>query len=471
MPRLPFTTAVYSTIKKSGKTAITGGIARWWAEERGLAPEIFTLANDLEQSIGRIFEAMKKSIELSPGYDRDKRTLPGRWKILDRHAYHGPNFGKVSALAHDYAGEAGANPSLTLWSELWGFTREESRRLWEELTPVPTRPDSMRWVETYAGFEGESDLLWHLYDLGMQGHQLTLGELHDRAGNGENWADHAKSPFAEAQHPGSPVPIWTNDTARLMVYWDSGDIARRMPWQQGELGREYYEAQAKDLRPHAFERLHRNHWVSPESAFIPMEWWDRQAASDLCKAPRLGPGASWQDGAFERTPMILGCDAAVSGDCFGVVLVSRRPEHPDQVLTRYSWKFDPPTGGKIDYGPIEELIRELCKRYNVVQIAYDAYQLHEMMTRLTQQGVAWCRAFSQAGDRMLADKQLYDLIRDGRVLHDGSLALRDHVANANAKMGKEEDTRLRIVKKAESRKIDLVVALSMAAFEALRLNL
>jgi phage terminase large subunit-like protein len=69
------------------------------------------------------------------------------------------------------------------------------------------------------------------------------------------------------------------------------------------------------------------------------------------------------------------------------------------------------------------------------------------------------------------DKTLYDLIRDRRVSHDGNADLRQHIANANAKLEKDQDSKLRIVKKTQSRKIDLAVALSMACWECLRLLL
>ena len=56
------------------------------------------------------------------------------------------------------------------------------------------------------------------------------------------------------------------------------------------------------------------------------------------------------------------------------------------------------------------MIKAFCQAHNVVQIAYDPYQLHDMMTRLMRQNVAWCNPFSQGGDRLVADSQLYQLI-------------------------------------------------------------
>ena len=52
---------------------------------------------------------------------------------------------------------------ISVGDELWGFTSEASRRLWDELVPPPTRKAAWRLVVTYAGFIGESLLLEDLY--------------------------------------------------------------------------------------------------------------------------------------------------------------------------------------------------------------------------------------------------------------------------------------------------------------------
>lgn len=102
---------------------------------------------------------------------------------------------------------------------------------------------------------------------------------------------------------------------------------------------------------------------------------------------------------------------------------------------------------------------------------YDPFQLHDFATRLTRDGVAWFRSFGQGQERLTADKGLYDLIVHRRIRHDGNLDLREHLTNANSKQSADEDTRLRIVKKSDTRKIDLAVCLSMSTAECLRLNI
>jgi hypothetical protein len=45
---------LWSELKKSGKTALAAALTIWWAMTRGPA-EVVCLANDLEQSQGRVF--------------------------------------------------------------------------------------------------------------------------------------------------------------------------------------------------------------------------------------------------------------------------------------------------------------------------------------------------------------------------------------------------------------------------------
>jgi hypothetical protein len=173
-----FQTLVYSTVKKSGKTAVAAMVARWIAETWGSHTEVYCMANDLEQARGRIYQAALTSIEEDPRYARADKGIAGMWRIIERQALHIPTHSTIKAVSADYKGEAGSNPVASLWSELWGFSSEAGQRLWEELTPVPTRPRSIRYVETYAGYEGESSILNDLEDrVKKEGRRLTRDEL------------------------------------------------------------------------------------------------------------------------------------------------------------------------------------------------------------------------------------------------------------------------------------------------------
>jgi phage terminase large subunit-like protein len=95
--------------------------------------------------------------------------------------------------------------------------------------------------------------------------------------------------------------------------------------------------------------------------------------------------------------------------------------------------------------------------------------LHYLAQRLTD--VVWCDPFNQNAMRLESDAQLRTLIIQRGIGHDGSMTtLREHLMNADAKI---DDTghKLRIVKRQSHLKIDAAVALSMAAYRALELNL
>lgn len=198
-------------------------------------------------------------------------------------------------------------------------------------------------------------------------------------------------------------------------------------------------------------------FVSTDRArFLPsITWWDD------CRValPPLG----------RDEPIVLAADAGVSDDCFSLVAVSGwRDGDVGKVAVRGVWNWEPPPGGVLDYDPIEQEIRRICERHHVLQIAYDQYQLHQMMTRLLTDGVAWTESFSQSSDRLTADRALLDAIKGRALVHGGHDTLRQHLDNADRKL-EGSDTqmqRLRIVKRKQSLKIDGAVTLSMAHYRA-----
>ena len=429
-------TIVYSTVKKSGKTAIAALVARWIAETWDGSNEVYMVANDMEQARGRAYEALLKSIKLDPAFDG--KNYANGWKIIERGAEYLENHSIVKALSSDYKGEAGSNPTATFWTELWAYTSEASRRLWEELTPVPTRKSGFRYVETYAGYTDESDLLLDLYKLGTDGRRLTHDDI--------DW------PYDDQP------PIWVNERAHLFMYWDSGEVARRMPWQTDS----YYAAQAQTMRPEAFDRLHKNLWTSSTSSFLPREWWDH------CRG--VVPPLILDDGTPDiSTPLVLAIDASVSGDCTALVAVRRDPTDDSKAMLCFYDVWYPSKGAPMDYSELDARIREICVRYNIVEAAYDQFQLHKLMSDLRTDGIVWCRVFSQGAAREVADKQLYDMIRDRRLIHNAGPEFDEHIMAAAAKEAAGD--KMRIVKKSNSQHVDLVVALSMAVAECMRLLL
>jgi phage terminase large subunit-like protein len=424
-----YSVVVWSDIKKSAKSSIAAAMALYIAQKNQWA-EIKIIANDLKQADSRVAKFFRRAMELNSEFV-DGRTYKQRGyttTFLDNNS-------EVEAIPIDPGGEAGSNADLLIFSELWAAKHKAIKQMWSELTLSPLKfGKSQRWVETYAGHTGEAPILEQLYHRGVkEGRKLDLSF------SGHDFRD------LEVYANGSLLCLW-NDRPRC-------------PWQTPA----YYQSEAATLLESEFDRMHRNQWVSSMDTFVPLEWWS------ACQAPI--PGLS------NNQPMVLAVDASVTDDSFGLVGVTRyRVGELDGVDVRYVRQWIPPKGGKIDFqgtpenpGPERE-IRRLCEQYNVVMVAYDPYQLEDMAGRLSREGVAWMYAFGQGAPRLRADSDLRTIIRDKRIRHSGEPELAEHIMNSGAKTD-GEDSRIRIVKKAQHLKVDLTVSLSMCSHECMRLNL
>lgn len=426
--RFKWTTVFYSTVKKSGKTTIAGLYQLWACETWGPYGEIYHMGNKQSQAKERAFKFSRMAIELAPKRRRQE------WDIRALRLTHEPTHSYIEALPVNAAGAAGGNQNLTTWTEMHGYQYEEHEKMWNEMQPVPTRLRSQRFVESYAGYIGVSTLLKRLWDQGLEGERL-----HDE------------------------YPIFGNEKTGLLAYIDTGVEARRMPWQQGEAGERYYAQQEAQELPHEFRRIHLNEWVSSQNQLFDIEMWDR-----LFDAERAYVGAAaWET---REVDAVLGVDASVSGDCTAVQAVGWDKELNCPVALE-TVIIEPPYGGKIDYETtLKPAIERLLKRWRVVEVAYDEYQLHYFMVQLKQQIAGEpgrnpvFYPFSQAGERLKADTQLVTWVRQGEFVHGGDVGLRQHLENADGKVA--GDDAIRMVKREDGAKIDAAVCLSMGAWRS-----
>jgi phage terminase large subunit-like protein len=236
--RLSYDTIIWSCPKKSGKTTLNGALTLCWGFAQEAPNELLILANDLEQAKARVFKTIEGLIEHNPELKREAEVQTKQIFLA--------NGTVLTAISGDYQGAAGSNHGWISYDELWAYTSENARRLWEELTPVPTRRNSIRFITTYAGFENESGLLQELYKQGV-------GKDEHPEGQGERI------------HP--DLPVYVNREARLLVYWDHEP---RMRWQTPS----YYASQKRTLRAGTYLRIHENKWASAEEIFIPAALWD-----------------------------------------------------------------------------------------------------------------------------------------------------------------------------------------------------
>lgn len=471
--KFKYTNIIYSAPKKSGKSTTASAVGLYLAVKTPYA-RIYALANDGNQSDDRLFgpvavcldQHKQKKLSL-----KDSRVIESQAKAIL------PNKSQIEAIPCDAKGEAGSEPTAVIFSELWGYDVPAKRKLYSEMTIPPTKwGRSIRWIETYAGYKGESELLWELYqEATVRGYPHP--DFLDLVGR-----------------DGEPV-VWVNDDAAMFCYWDT---AHRMPDQMGEVGEEFYRSEARMLSPTEFERLHWNQWVASGGAFIEAGWWDDCGDTTILPL-QIG----------SKVPVVLGVDAAVSGDCAAIVAVTRHHQYPNtDAAVRYCKIVKPSPGKPINLErDIGLTIRLLREKFNVVCVAYDSYQMESIAQRyrrgeiavseeevsgMTEQekkdyiahhnrlAQAWFYKFGQQTPRAIADKRLYDMIVgkqihwnpndvDSQIPENGSEeSLTKHIKHAGAK---EDGKTRRIEKLSNDAKIDAAVALSMALDRCMSLNI
>lgn len=467
--KFKYSTVIYSAPKKSGKSAIASAVALYMASKTPYG-QIYCLANDGKNSKDRLYLPIWRCLNF-----HQQRGLMHKGARVNQTEAYLPNYAHIEAIPCDASGEAGSEPTGVFYSEFWGYIEENKRRLFTEMTLPPTLyGKSIRWIESYAGFMGISDLLWEVYSLGKEGYPHP--DFEDLKGR-----------------DGEPV-VWVNPRAHVFMYWDTQP---RMIWQNDE----YYTQEAQILSTSEFERIHRNQWVSPLGSYIDASWWGPCGDPTL---PKLLAGSS--------VPVVIGVDAAITGDCAAIVVVSRDPHQPNtDVAIREVIIFKPRPGRPVNIEEqIGKTLRDLSKKYNVVCIAYDSYQMEglaqnyrrgnvvltpdeiahyknrpkeELTDYMSQESRAaqrWYYQFGQQISRGIADKRLHDMVLNQSIHYnpndvDSDInergeeeTLAKHIKQAGKK---ESNKEMRIEKLADNAHIDGAVALSMAVDRCMRMDL
>jgi hypothetical protein len=127
-----YETTLFSDIKKTGKTALSGAVACWYAEEARPGTEIYVIANTLEQGEGRVMRDIKFHFEKRNTERGSKFSKQTQFRI----ELHNGTF--IQVLAQSFRSAAGSRHALTLWDELWGAClTPDTKILRDDLTWVP----------------------------------------------------------------------------------------------------------------------------------------------------------------------------------------------------------------------------------------------------------------------------------------------------------------------------------------------
>jgi phage terminase large subunit-like protein len=404
--RLKYPELVFGAIKKSGKTTLAAIVMLVMILlYGGRFAEGYCVANDLEQAQSRVFAILKRIIEASP-------LLRSIAKITADRVFFQALNASIIAIASDAASAAGANPVITTFDELWGYTSERSRRLWDEMITSPARKISCRLTVSYAGFTGESVLLEEIYKRGR-----SLPEV------------------GPSLHAGDG----------MLFAWHCQPIA---PWQTEA----WLAEMRRSLRPNAYARMIENQFVSSESQFVDMSTWDQ------CVQPSLLP-------SNDRLAIWVGVDASVKRDSTALVAVTFDQKTKCVRLVNHR-VFTPTPGDPIDFeATVERTILEWRKHFQLRKVWFDPYQMAAVAQRLAKANVPIEEYPQTIPNLTAATSNLFDLIQSRSLVIYPDAAMRLAV---NRAIIVESSRGWRLDKLKQQHKIDVVVALSMACLAAVR---
>ncbi len=368
----------------------------------------------------------------------------------------------------------------------WTGNSEAAHRMWDEMMPVPTKKVSVRLTVTYAGFEGESDLLEALYKRGMEG---VVNDV-------------------KVVDPIEIAPDLYKQSGMLM-YWTHRHCA---PWQTPK----WIEEMRRMNRPSQFKRVIENYWVGSSSPFIPIEDWD--ACIPMVKGSDgkyvMGPDgkpipALKPEEMRTMTPVFGGVDASVKRDSTALVLATFEPESEierermaierlrairgpiglmQDIMRRMPYRAEAPSpttpmelrqgqvriiwhqiwqpspDNPLDFErTIENALIFLKLRFALRMVYYDPYQMVSLAQRLVARGIPMVE-FPQTPQNLTeASSNLYDLIKGRRIAAYPNPEIRLAMSRAVA----VEGTRgWRIAKEKAAHKIDVIVAMAQAALGA-----
>ena len=237
-------------------------------------------------------------------------------------------------------------------------------------------------------------------------------------------------------------------------WWEAAegcDLNDRAAWleanpnlAEGLLDPEDMEIAVRQTSEVSVRRYRLNQWVRTAA-----DSWLPQGAWELCRSTLdLVPGAAtW-----------VGVDMALKRDTTAVVLV----QHVEgKVVARA--KIWLPDGGVLDVSAVESYLREIAQQYDLQEIAYDPAFFQRTAEALAEDGFPMVE-YPQSPQRMVpACGNLYELIVNQKLAHDGNPIFSDQVLSAAQKV---KDSGWTLSKGKSKRKIDAVIALAMASDRA-----
>lgn len=392
--------------RKNGKSEIAAGIALYMTVADGeYGAEVYSVAGSKAQA-GIVFKTAVDMVRASP-------MLRAACKVY-RNVIEVPELGSIyRVLSADANLAHGYNPHAAIIDELHVHKNAELYHAMR--TGVGARTQPLILTITTAGASRDG-VAWDVYQRGAGGQDKRMFFY---------WR-------------GVPDGIQVVQNKEIVAV-DAIRHANPASW----VTLEFLEDEARSLPPPVFGRLHANSWDEGNE----QAWLSRPSVE-----------ACWGEPVLQiDEPVCIAIDAASRRDTTAVMAVQK---DKDGFFHRKCWHFSADESmGYLDYGAVENLIREIASAYDVRRVAFDPFQMVRSAQILAGEGIP-VETFPQNDTRMVpASSLLYDLVIEQQLVLDDCPICTDQLCAA----GISESARgWRLHKLKSKSPIDSAVALAMA---------
>ena len=409
------TSAVMQVPRGNGKSTFLAAVATWAAfdPDTGGAPQVPIVATAIHQAIRTVYGVAADMIDAEPeladrciiftGIGNTKVTVP---------MTHGELFPVSSAVDH----LQGLDPSVAICDEI-GFIGLDS---WNSLLLAGVkRPRSLVVGIGTPGLDRDN-ALWHLRSLVHAGTKLP----------GFSFTEYAAT---------TDCRIDDEDEWRLA----------NPAIEAGYLNIDSMRTNLALAPEGRFRVFHLGQWVDGVESWLGD---DGRRLWDSLQRPLEAP---------ETDRMWVGLDVGFKHDSTALVTIQRLVDGTLYARARF---WIPRDSEPVNLTEVMEALRELDRKHNVAEIAFDPRLFEVPAMMLADEGLPMVE-YSQSIERMTpAFGQLFEMIKRGELSHDGDKMFAQQILNAIPRYNERGFT----LAKAKSRgKIDACYALAMAVDRAL----
>jgi phage terminase large subunit-like protein len=412
--------ALVGVARKNGKSGLAAGMGLAGLVLGPAGGEVYSCAADKAQA-KVVFDTARRMVQMDPELSEILKVYRDVIEFEDSGSVY-------RALSAEAFTKEGLNPHKVIFDEVHA---QPNRELWDVMAlAMGARVEPILLGITTAGVRtdstGHDSLCMSLYE---HGKRVATNEVDDPSFF-MAWWEPEKGAAADHRDPA----VWAEANPGL------GDL----------VAVEDFETSVGKTPEHEFRTKRTNVFVATAETWLPYGAWAVRK-----KSRNVAP----------RSQVVLSFDGSKTGDSTGLVGVT--VEEVPHVFVVGSWER--PAGAvdwRIPRAEVKEAVREACRTYSVVEVAWDDYMWQDAREELEDEGLP-IEPYPQSPERMgVATQRLYELVVTGGMTHDGDPSMARHVENAVSKPTPSGKARLVKEKPGSTRWIDLAICAVMGVDRA-----